>query len=282
MATLITGATGFLGQAIVDRLLQDSEKHDSASNPKLVLLGHSEKRADVLRRLHGMPVFVGDIQNEFFLEKIFKSNKIDKIIHTAAIKYVTISNYNPISTVETNIIGSYTLVRLARRYDVEMMVGISTDKAINPVNIYGMTKKIMESMFIEAGYTIVSGVNFFGSSGSVLDVWRGQLKQNKPLTLTDRNCIRYFIGINDVVDLVLGSFGKNEIIYPDTVNKINMGDLLDVFMDIYDYHNFKEVGLESGEKLVEDMWQGIKSVEVDKDYLRKLIKRWEREILISH
>ena len=94
-------------------------------------------------------------------------------------KYISISNKNPTTTIETNIIGSYNLIKMAKKYNVKEMVGISTDKALNPMNIYGMTKKIMEELFIEAGFTIVSGVNFFGSSGSVLDIWQDQILQKK-------------------------------------------------------------------------------------------------------
>ena len=235
MNYLITGAPGFLGNEIVDSILNSNSKN----NDELILLGHSEKRADKLSRKHGIPVFVGDIQDSYFLENIFRKKKIDRIIHTAAIKYVSISNKNPTTTIETNIIGSYNLIKMAKKYNIKEMVGISTDKALNPMSIYGMTKKLMEELFIEAGFTIVSGVNFFGSSGSVLDIWNDQILQKKPLTITNKNCMRYFIEIDMMVDLVLDSFGKNEIIYPESTVRIKMGDMLDIFMETFDYFKFR-------------------------------------------
>tara|TARA_Y100001970_G_scaffold293350_1_gene439596 strand:- start:2197 stop:3027 length:831 start_codon:yes stop_codon:yes gene_type:complete len=272
MNYLITGAPGFLGNEIVDSILNSNSKN----NDELILLGHSEKRADKLSRKHGIPVFVGDIQDSYFLENIFRKKKIDRIIHTAAIKYVSISNKNPTTTIETNIIGSYNLIKMAKKYNIKEMVGISTDKALNPMSIYGMTKKLMEELFIEAGFTIVSGVNFFGSSGSVLDIWNDQILQKKPLTITNKNCMRYFIEIDMMVDLVLDSFGKNEIIYPESTVRIKMGDMLDIFMETFDYFKFREVGLLPGEKLEEDIDQSIKWKEADKAHLKKLMEQWSK------
>ena len=278
MVTLITGASGFLGRKIVDCILNNAS-YQNLLDDGLILLGHSEKKVDFLRRETGIPVYVGDISNGFFLEKIFRKNKIKRIIHSAAIKYVSVSNQNPVSAIEANVLGSYFLVKLAIKYDIKFAVGISTDKALLPANVYGMTKNLMEHIFIESGYTIVSGVNFFGSSGSVLDIWKKQIDQKKPLTITDKRCVRYFIDISDMAQLVLSSFEKKGMVYPDYTIQIKMENLLNAFMDYYDYHDYEETGLLDGEKLVEDIDSRIVCKPSSHELLINLIDAWDKSDL---
>jgi len=278
MTTLITGASGFLGRKIVDCILNNTDYQNLLADG-LILLGHSEKRADFLQRETGIPVYVGDISNGFFLENIFRKNKIERIIHSAAIKYVSVSNQNPVSAIEANVLGSYFLVKLAIKYDIKFAVGISTDKALLPANVYGMTKNLMEHIFIESGYTIVSGVNFFGSSGSVLDIWKKQIDQKKPLTITDKRCIRYFIDISDMARLVLSSFEKKGMVHPDYTIQIKMEDLLNAFMDYYDYHDYEETGLLDGEKVVEDIDSSIICKPSSNELLLNLIDVWDKNYL---
>ena len=132
-------------------------------------------------------------------------------------------------------------------------------------------------IFLEAGYTIVSGVNFFGSTGSVLDVWYHQLKEGKKLTVTDKRCVRYFVDINDVVNLIFSSFGKNQIVFCKSVYKVELGDLLSVFTEVMDYHNYEELGLLKGEKLEEEIPEEITIIDSDKKTIKRLIQKWRRE-----
>ena len=273
MKILITGATGFLGRALVDYYYQNNNEKWIRSN--LVLLGHSEKRADFLRRKYNVEVLVGDVNNKSFLEKIFINNKVEKVIHSSAVKYVSVSNENPTYTIETNVFGSYNILTLCQKYGVSNLVGISTDKAINPTTIYGMTKKLMEEMYLEHGFTIVSGVNFFGSSGSVLDVWFEQFKTKKALTLTEKSCIRYFVEIEDVASIVVSSFGKNEIVAPEKVLRVKIGDLLEIFMESFDYSEYIETGLLPGEKIEEELSLGTNIVDAKSEDLRKMISKWK-------
>ena len=277
MKILVTGATGHLGIALVNKLIQ---KGIDKSN--LILMGHSEKRSDIVMRKFGLKVFVGDISDEVFLSNIFKSNEIDKIVHSAAIKYVSISNKNPIRTIETNVIGSYLIYKLAIKHGINDVVSISTDKAINPSNIYGMTKALMEKMAIDFGFTVVSGVNFFGSSGSVLDVWYSQYKSGQNLTLTDPNCVRYFVTADYVSDLILDSFGKNEVVFCNNVFKINMKNLLDAFLDFFDYENFEITSLLEGEKITEQIPESINVLETEEVILKEMIRKWSEDNLNNY
>ena len=272
MKTLITGASGYFGRALVHRLTNGDCPAGWDPN-ELVLLGHSEQKADELMRSHMLPVYIGDISRRSFLEKIFQENRIGRVVHAAAIKYISISNVNPIPTIETNIIGSYHLLQLCKAAGVKEVVGISTDKAINPINVYGTTKKTMEYMFLDAGYTICRGVNFFASSGSVLQIWYNQFQKGAPLTVTDKRCVRYFIGVDDIVDLVIRSMGRNEVINPPEVWEVQLGALLDAFMAHYEYDKCKELGLTEGEKLIEEIDTTSKIVPVDAETLRELVSR---------
>ena len=269
MKYLITGATGHLGTELVSSLISKGISKES-----LLLLGNSEKRSDVLRRKYGVEVKVGDISNLDFLESQFRINDISKIIHCAAIKYVSISNDNPTRTIEVNVLGSYNLYNLAVKYGVGDVISISTDKAISPSNIYGMSKRLMEEMSLEKGFTVVSGVNFFGSTGSVLDIWFEQFNSDKALTITDPKCIRFFVKTKDMVDLILDSFGKEGVVYCDKVYRVEMGKLLSSFIKIFNHEKKRVTGLLNGEKLVEEIPAGVKVLNANNSHLEDMIQTW--------
>tara|TARA_B100002052_G_scaffold252208_1_gene240658 strand:+ start:385 stop:1215 length:831 start_codon:yes stop_codon:yes gene_type:complete len=269
MKYLITGATGHLGTELVSTLISRG-----ISKENLILLGNSEKRSDVLRRKYGVKVKVGDISNLQFLESHFRMNDISRVIHCAAIKYVSISNDNPTRTVEVNVLGSYNLYNLSSKYGVSDVISISTDKAINPSNIYGMSKRLMEEMSLENGFTVVSGVNFFGSTGSVLDIWFEQVNADIALTITDPKCIRFFVKTKDMVELILDSFGKKGVVHCDKVYKVEMGKLLESFMKVFKYEKEEVTGLLDGEKLVEEIPAGVKVLNATNSHLEDMIQTW--------
>ena len=269
MKYLITGATGHLGTELVSTLISRG-----ISKENLILLGNSEKRSDVLRRKYGVKVKVGDISNLQFLESHFRMNDISRVIHCAAIKYVSISNDNPTRTVDVNVLGSYNLYNLSSKYGVSDVISISTDKAINPSNIYGMSKRLMEEMSLENGFTVVSGVNFFGSTGSVLDIWFEQVNADIALTITDPKCIRFFVKTKDMVELVLDSFGKKGVVHCDKVYKVEMGKLLESFMKVFKYEKEEVTGLLDGEKLVEEIPAGVKVLNATNSHLEDMIQTW--------
>ena len=269
MKYLITGATGHLGTELVSTLISRG-----ISKENLILLGNSEKRSDVLRRKYGVKVKVGDISNLQFLESHFRMNDISRVIHCAAIKYVSISNDNPTRTVEVNVLGSYNLYHLASKFGISDVVSISTDKAINPSNIYGMSKRLMEEMSLENGFTVVSGVNFFGSTGSVLDIWFEQVNADKALTITDPKCIRFFVKTKDMVELILNSFGKKGAVHCEKVYQVEMGKLLESFMKVFKYEKKEITGLLDGEKLVEEIPAGVKVLNATNSHLEDMIQTW--------
>ena len=132
----------------------------------------------------------------------------------------------------------------------------------------------MEEMSIEKGFTVVSGVNFFGSTGSVLDIWFEQFNADKALTITDPKCIRFFVKTKDMVELILDSFGKEGVVYCDKVYRVEMGKLLSSFIKIFNYERKRVTGLLNGEKLVEEIPAGVKVLDATNSHLEDMIKTW--------
>ena len=132
----------------------------------------------------------------------------------------------------------------------------------------------MEEMSLENGFTVVSGVNFFGSTGSVLDIWFEQVNADKALTITDPECIRFFVKTKDMVELILDSFGKKGAVHCDKVYQVEMGKLLESFMKVFKYEKEEVTGLLDGEKLVEEIPAGVKVLNATNSHLEDMIQTW--------
>lgn len=258
---LITGITGFLGRHLVKKL-----------NNKCNVIGisHSEARILYFRAIFpDIKIYKGDIVNYELLEKIMIDSKINKIIHCAAMKHVGLCQENPTECVQTNILSSLNLIKLAKKYNVKDFIAVSTDKANNPSCVYGMSKHIMEKMTLEHGYRIFQGVNFFWSDGSVLEFWYKAYKNNKPLGVYS-NAIRYFCDINEICDQILTS--PKKIITTDINYKISIENLLKGFCKAFDYNNY-EINMKDApcEKHEEDII-AEKYSEPDVDKIAEIIK----------
>lgn len=191
---LITGGTGSLGQAITDEALK--------SNPRSIRIFSRNEYLQVnMRRKFNDPrlrFMVGDVRDRERLEAVMSG--ADYVIHTAALKHVLTGETNPQEVVKTNVQGSTNVLEMAARCGVARVLGISSDKAVAPVSLYGMTKGVMEKMFTEANrwsapqtlFSLMRSGNFLESSGNVFEVWQEQSKTGK-ITLTDAGMYRYFI-----------------------------------------------------------------------------------------
>ena len=201
---LITGGTGSLGRAIVEEAL----KHD----PRAIrLVSRNEylqvnmRRALADSRLRFM---IADIRDAERLEAVMQ--RVDFVIHAAALKHVLTGETNPQEVVKTNVMGSTNIIDVAFKCKVSRVLGVSSDKAVMPVSLYGMTKGVMEKIFIEANrwaapntiFSIMRCGNFFESSGNVFEVWDEQAKTGK-ITLTDEGMWRYFIDIKEAARFAL-------------------------------------------------------------------------------
>ena len=175
MNILITGGTGFLGRHIIERCL--SKGHT------VVSLSHSEIREkEAQLKYPDVSFYSVDIShNKAVLDRIVKNHDIDYIIHAAAMKYIGICEDNPTRTVEVNVDGSRNIIDVAVDNGVKNVIAVSTDKAINPTSVYGSSKLLMEKMMLENNFSVIQGVNFFFSTGSVLDLWEGFRRKEKPI-----------------------------------------------------------------------------------------------------
>lgn len=201
---LVTGGTGSLGQALVERLTNE-ESADSIA----VYSRDEVKQASMRERFPDVRYLLGDVQDAETLGRAMAS--ADVVIHAAAYKRVPEAERETLACVSANVVGSANVVREAIRHHVPRVVGISTDKACAPLNVYGMTKGLMERLFVSADRTngtdfhLVRYGNVLASRGSVVPVLRSQAERGGPITLTDPAMTRFWLTLDDAVDLVIRS-----------------------------------------------------------------------------
>ena len=219
------------------------------------------------------------------LERIFRKNKIDYVIHCAALKYMDIAEEEPSSCININIIGTENIINIANKYVIKNMIALSTDKAINPINTYGMSKYFMEKIIIKNDYSVYQCVNFFWSDGSVLDIWHHQIRQGSNLCVTNYNQERYFIDIEIVCDDIINNIHiKQKILLPSTIFKLKV---LDLFTSMIDYFNYDKdkyciIGDRCNEKnveLINENQSGI--ISYTKEQLKDLISKTLRTTEIN-
>ncbi len=204
---LVTGGTGSFGNFIVRRLLQLGAK-------EVRILSRDEKKQYDMRVFYeGRPdltFVVGDIRERACVDEAMKGVQV--VFQAAALKQVPTCEYFPMQAVQTNVLGVENVVQSALEHDIERLVAISTDKAVKPVNVMGMTKAIQERLVLRGNIsrasrgTKLSCVrygNVLRSRGSVVPFFRRQLKQGKRLTITDERMTRFLLTLNDAIDLVL-------------------------------------------------------------------------------
>lgn len=257
---LVTGGTGSFGQAFVRRVL--------AMGPpdRLVIFSRDEqKQFDMAHRLPpdeypGLRYFIGDVRDQERLEMAMRD--IDIVVHAAALKHVSIAEYNPFECVRTNIMGAENVVRAAIRAGVEKVIALSTDKAANPINLYGASKLASDKIFTAANalsgrkgtrFAVVRYGNVVGSRGSVILHFRDLIEQAaEALPITDPRMTRFWITIRQGVDFVLSSLqlmDGGEIFVP----KIPSMRMVDLAATMAPDLPTRIIGIRPGEKLHEVM-----------------------------
>jgi FlaA1/EpsC-like NDP-sugar epimerase len=267
---LVTGAGGSIGSEICRQIL--------GFNPaKLYILGHGENsifeiEMELRRKFPRATIvsFIADIKDYARLNRIFSENKINFVFHAAAYKHVPLMESHPYEAIRNNILGTKNIVDLAVEFDLEKIVLISSDKAVNPTSIMGTTKHIAEMIVIDAAkkyknkFSVVRFGNVLGSRGSVVKIFLSQIEKRSDITLTHPDVQRYFMTIPEAVQLVLQAFimgNGGEIFVFDMGKPVKIIDLahdlvrlsgLIVGEDI----NIITTGLRPGEKLYEELFSG--------------------------
>jgi UDP-N-acetylglucosamine 4,6-dehydratase/5-epimerase len=211
MNVLITGGTGSFGRAFAKRLLKDGAE-------RICIYSRSEHvQAEMREALDDKRLrwFIGDVRDRDRLRRAFEG--IDTVIHAAALKRIEVGFYNPIEMVKTNVLGATNVIEAAMDAGVEKVVALSTDKAYQPISPYGQTKALMESLVLSANntsggdgprFSVTRYGNVAGSKGSVIPKWRAEIEKKGMVTVTDPNCTRFWMTMNEAVDLVLDTIEK--------------------------------------------------------------------------
>ena len=229
---LITGGTGFLGRNLALFL---KEKYE------ILLIGRNNKQNQYAKQITGCNVIPCDITNMESLRDIFNEYRPNIVIHAAATKFVDLSEKYPMECVDINVFGSQNVCRLSIDKNVEIVIGISTDKATPPIrNTYGLTKSLMERMFCsmnnksDTKFTCVRYGNVAWSTGSVLPIWKDMFDKTKVIKTTGPQMRRFFFTVNDAVELVnTALLNINDIegkILSRYMKSAKMSDILDVWI----------------------------------------------------
>ncbi len=235
---LVTGGSGSIGQKIVKELLKyDVDVVRVLDNNETALFDlENDLNSSKIR------IFVGDIRDYKRLEHAFKD--IDIIFHAAAYKHVPLCEYNPMDAVKTNVGGTQNIIDAAIACDVKKVILISTDKAVNPVNVMGATKLLAERLMISSNaYSGANGTKFscvrFGnvlnSRGSVIPVFKKQIKNGGPVTITDEAMTRFIMHIHEAAKLILtaGSLSEGSEIFILKMPSVRVPDLAEAMIEYY-------------------------------------------------
>ncbi len=264
---LVTGGGGSIGSELCRQL--------AANQPKMLIIFdvYENNAYDIQQELRAkyphmhLEVLIGSVRNTSRVDKIFEQYRPDIVYHAAAHKHVPLMEDSPNEAVKNNVFGTYKTALAADKYGAKKFVLISTDKAVNPTNIMGASKRICE-MIVQGlnrqsstDFVAVRFGNVLGSNGSVIPLFKKQIEAGGPVTVTDKNIIRYFMTIPEAVSLVLqaGAFAKGgEIFVLDMGEPVKIDDLARNLIKLSGYVPDEDIkivytGLRPGEKLYEEI-----------------------------
>lgn len=254
---LITGGTGSFGKRYTELLLKDYQPN------KIIIYSRDELKQYEMAQVFDnecMRYFIGDVRDEKRLLKAMRG--VDFVIHAAALKHVPIAEYNPMECIKTNIMGAQNVIDAALEANVKKVIALSTDKAANPVNLYGATKLASDKLFVAANnltggretrFSVVRYGNVIGSRGSVVPFFQKLIHDGaKELPITDERMTRFLITLEDGVNFVFKNFQRmqgGEIFVP----KIPSMKITDLALALAPELPHKIIGIRPGEKLHEIM-----------------------------
>ena len=263
---LVTGGTGSIGSEIVKKLIKlETEAVRVLDNNETALFElEQELNSEKIR------TFIGDIRDKERL--LMALENVDYVFHAGALKHVSLCEHNPFDAVKTNVLGTQNVLNAALDMNVKKFIMISTDKAVNPINVMGATKLLAERLTISANYyrgdkdTVFSCVRFgnvLDSRGSVVTIFKRQIKNGGPITVTDPEMTRFVMGIPEAVDLILksGEMAQGNEIFILKMPALNIVDLAEVMVEelapVYGYQKddikIECIGKRHGEKMHEEL-----------------------------
>ena len=293
---LVTGGGGSIGSELCRQIARHTPK-------RLVLLDIYENNAyaieQELHRTHPEPdlaVCIGSVRAEMRVSSLFAQYRPDIVFHAAAHKHVPLMEGSPNEAIKNNVFGTYKTAKAADKYGAKRFVLISTDKAVNPTNIMGASKRICEMIIqtynkrSETEYVAVRFGNVLGSNGSVIPLFKKQIERGGPVTVTDPNIVRYFMTIPEAVSLVLqaGAYAKGgEIFVLDMGEPVKILDLARNLILLSGHKPDEDIqivftGLRPGEKLYEEMLmdeEGLQDTENNLIHIGKPIELDEEKFL---
>jgi len=256
---LITGGTGSFGNAVMKRFLNSEVK-------EIRIFSRDEKKQDDMRKQYKndkLKFYIGDVRDLSSVKNAM--NGVDYIFHAAALKQVPSCEFFPIEAVKTNILGTDNVLTAAIEMGVKKVICLSTDKAAYPINAMGISKAMMEKVFVaksktvDSKRTLICGTrygNVMASRGSVIPLFINQIKNGLPLTITDPNMTRFLMSLEEAVELVVFAFEKAESgdIMVQKSPASTIGDLAQAIKELFNSNNeINIIGTRHGEKLYETL-----------------------------
>ena len=256
---LITGGTGSFGNAVMKRFLETDIK-------EIRIFSRDEKKQDDMRKTYKsdkLRFYIGDVRDIASVKNAMHG--VDYIFHAAALKQVPSCEFFPLEAVKTNVIGTDNVLTGAIEMGVKKVICLSTDKAAYPINAMGISKAMMEKVFVakaktvDSEKTLICGTrygNVMASRGSVIPLFIDQIKNGQPLTVTDPNMTRFLMSLDEAVELVVFAFQNAEAgdIMVQKSPASTIGDLAVAIKELFNVDNeIKVIGTRHGEKLYETL-----------------------------
>ena len=256
---LITGGTGSFGNTVVKSFIDKGLK-------EIRILSRDEKKQDDMRKKYNNPKlrsYVGDVRDEKRVKEVMTG--VDYVFHAAALKQVPSCEFYPLEAVKTNIIGTDNVLNAAIECNVKKVICLSTDKAVYPINAMGMSKAMMEKIFVSRArllnenQTVLCGTrygNVMASRGSVIPLFVEQIKASQPITITDPKMTRFLMSLEEAVKLVLFAFeyGNNGDLFVQKAPACTVEVLAQALQELFGVENeVKVIGTRHGEKLYETL-----------------------------
>jgi UDP-N-acetylglucosamine 4,6-dehydratase/5-epimerase len=271
---VITGGTGSFGNAVLNRFLDSDIK-------EIRIFSRDEKKQHDMRVKYNnskIKFYIGDVSNENSLRDVMID--VDYVFHAAALKQVPSCEFYPIEAVNTNVIGTENVLNAAISNGISKVVCLSTDKAVYPINAMGISKAMMEKVFVaksrNSKNTIITGTrygNVMSSRGSVIPHFIEQIKSEKPITVTDPEMTRFMMTLDNAVELVIYAFtnGKSGDIFVQKSPASTIGELASTLKEIYKSDvKIKNIGIRHAEKMHETLLSKEEFLNADDlgDYFR--------------